>query len=129
MNAEIQCLFVNSTKHFRHAFVPLNASDPESQRQNHPMSQFEDPSAQASVDPYSDAYTQPVAPSRDQELNPRRSRSHSRERPASYNRASTPPKRPAHAPIVSCRDGAALGSLIHLFSRPPIHATFWGYSV
>jgi hypothetical protein len=67
------------------------------------MSQFEDPSAQASVDPYSDAYTQPVALSRDQEHNPLRSRSRSRERPASYNRASTPPKRPPHAPAVSNR--------------------------
>jgi len=94
-----------------------------------PMSQFEDPSAQASVDPYSDAYTQLVAPSRDQELNPRRSRSHSRERPAIYNRTSTPPKRPAHAPIVSYRHGSISGLFIYLSSRLPTHATCWEYSV
>lgn len=75
------------------------------------MSQFEDPSAQTSVDPYSDAYTQPVASSRDQEPNPHRSHSPSREQPASYNRPSTPPKRPAHAPIVSYRDAATLDCL------------------
>ena len=128
-NAEIECLFVNSNKHFCPAFVPLHASDPNHNGKVATMSQFEDPSGQASVDPYSDAYTQPVALSRDQELNPRRSRSHSRERPASFNRASTPPKRPAHAPIVSCRDSTIPGSLIELFYRPPIHATCWGYSV
>lgn len=75
------------------------------------MSQFEDPSAHTSVDPYSDAYTQPVALSRDQEPNPRRSHSPSREHPASYNRPSTPPKRPAHAPIVSYRGAATLDCL------------------
>lgn len=83
------------------------------------MSQFEDPSAQASVDPYSDAYTQPVAPPRDQEPNPRRSRSHSRERPASYNRTSTPPKRPVHAPIVSYRDTSISGLFIDLIFQAP----------
>ena len=101
----------------------------DSQRQVTPMSQFEDPSAQASVDPYSDAYTQPVVPPRDQELNLRRSHSRSHERPASYNRPSTPPKRPAHAPIVSCRDGATFASLIDVFYRLPTHVTCWEYSV
>ena len=93
------------------------------------MSQFEDPSAQAPVDPYSDAYTQPVASSRDQEPNPRRSRSRSREPPASYNRPSTPPKRPAHAPIVSHRAGCAFRLLIDLFPRLPIRVTCWVYLV
>ena len=82
------------------------------------MSQFEDPSGQASVDPYSDAYTQPVAQSRDQEINPRRSRSRSRERPASYNRASTPPKRPSHAPIVSYGDSSILDCLSSYSQAP-----------
>lgn len=110
MGAEVECQFANSAEHFRHA------SGVRYPRRIHngktaPMSQFEDPSAQTSVDPYSDAYTQPVASSRDQEPNPRRSRSHSRERPASYNRASTPPKRPAHAPIVSHGGGSILDHL------------------
>lgn len=110
MDAEIECEFANSAERFRHASkfrCPYRIHNGKIAL----MSQFEDPSAQASVDPYSDAYTQPVASSRDQEPNSRRSRSHSRERPASYNRASTPPKRPAHAPIVSHREDAILDYL------------------
>ena len=110
MDAETECQFANSAEHLRHASrfrYPHRVHNGKIAS----MSQFEDPSAQAPVDPYSDAYTQPVASSRDQEPNSRRSRSHSHERPASYNPTSTPPKRPAHAPIVSRRDDVILDHL------------------